>query len=225
MKTQTLYSTVLCSILVTTQTFVVNAQQKSVSTSSQVSVLNNVSVNNTNPASASPARPIQNAPSTQNQQATLSNAEIAKNTAINIQRTKEIEHRAAQENSQGTITINFGVVKQGDNIVTFFPFNIKTLEKKVNSTTQPILLSEFRRFVPFNNPTDISDVRIGFQNGAGQNMVLAKGVNGNGFNVTYSPKTETGAVDESVMVYTSKGNLLLRLIGYVYADSNTVTKK
>ena len=228
MKTQPLYLTVFCGILISTQAFVANAQQKSISASSQVAAVNNVStsvVNNSTSASSSSARPIQNVPPAQNQQTTFSSAEIEKNAAINKQRTIEIEQRAARENSQGTITINFGVVKQGDNIVAFFPFNIKTLEKKVNSSTQPILLSEFKKFVSFNNPSEISDVRIGFLNGSGQNVVLAKGVNGNGFNVTYSPKTITGAIDESVMVYTSKGNLLLRLTGYVYPDNNSVTKK
>ena len=148
MKTQPLYLTVFCGILISTQAFVANAQQKSISASSQVAAVNNVStsvVNNSTSASSSSARPIQNVPPAQNQQTTFSSAEIEKNAAINKQRTIEIEQRAARENSQGTITINFGVVKQGDNIVAFFPFNIKTLEKKVNSSTQPILLSEFKK--------------------------------------------------------------------------------
>jgi hypothetical protein len=224
MKTAVFSTTALCSLL-TMGTFHVNAQQKSASIEQQILVPKTTlipSVNNTNPPSSTlPGRGFQN--SQPPQQAILSDAEIRKSAAINKQRAIEIERSAAKDNSQGMITLSFGAVKQGESITTFFPFNIKTLEREATIQTPVLGLSSFIRYFSYNNPSAISGVSLGFEKVKPLNVTETGGVKGNGFNITYSPTTQLGAIDETIMVYTTMGNLQYRLIGYVYGTDAEIT--
>ncbi|KAA5534702.1 hypothetical protein F0919_08800 [Taibaiella lutea] len=228
MKTKAFSSAMLCSAFLTMTTLVVNAQQKSVSTTEpQISVSKNTSVP---PVNSTVSAPSILPGRTQNpqpaQQAILSDAEIRKTAAINKKKAIEIERSAVKDNRQGMITLNFGAVKQGESITTFFPFNIKTLEKEATIQTPVLGPGSFIRYFNYNNPSGISDVRLAFGKVKPLNLTETGGTKGNGFNITYSPTTQSGAVDETIMVYTTMGNLQYRLIGYVYgADAEITVRK
>ena len=148
---------------------------------------------------------------------------MQKKTEELLKANDNIEKIATKNNIKGIITLSFGIVKQGESISTFFPFNINTLEREVSTATQSLDLKEFIRYENLNNPSAITDVKLAFKKGNMQNILLSSGVNGNGFNVTYSPTNQLGAVEESIIVFTAKGNMLYKLTGFVYAKDGETT--
>lgn len=144
---------------------------------------------------------------------------INRNTIVNKPENRPVSPQLKSDD--GIIHIDFGIVQEGDNFPTFFPFNINTLEREETVATPVIKRSDYIRYSSINGgASGVTDVKLtnGTKFHRGANTVM----NGNGFNLEYNAD-KPGAVDESVIVYTTKGNIIYRLTGYVLSKETGVT--
>jgi hypothetical protein len=139
--------------------------------------------------------------------------EIKRKTVL----ANELEKRRLTDpnNGIGMINIDFGIAKQGEEIVAYFPANFVTLEKEETLMTPSVDLIRYARFTECKGVINVIPARNSKLNRIGHY----------GFEVFYNTTSAIGKVDEIIEVFTEKGNLYLRLTGFVVGKNTVITSK